>query len=192
MNLIMGTLSAGLSARLVARFGIKPPLVAGLLLAAAGLALLGHAPVGGHFLTDVLPGGILLGTGAGTALSPLILTAIGDVPQEESGLASGVINTCFMLGGALGLAVLASLAASRTHDLLAGGDGHLAALTGGYHAAFLAGAISAALAALLSARWLRPASTPPQDPAASTPTAEPVAVGGFRPPGGGPARWSRR
>jgi EmrB/QacA subfamily drug resistance transporter len=172
MNLIMGTLSAGLSARLVTRFGIKPPLVTGLLLAAAGLALLGHAPVGGHFLTDVLPGGILLGTGAGTALSPLILTAIGDVPQEDSGLASGMINTCFMLGGALGLAIFASLAASRTRDLLAGGDSHLAALTSGYHAAFLAGAVSAALAALLSARWLRPAVNPPEDPAASAPAAE--------------------
>jgi EmrB/QacA subfamily drug resistance transporter len=70
-NLIMSVLSAGLSARLVTRFGIKPPLVTGLLLVAAGLALLGHAPVGGHFLTDVLPGGMLLGTGAGTALPPL-------------------------------------------------------------------------------------------------------------------------
>jgi EmrB/QacA subfamily drug resistance transporter len=176
MNLIMGTLSAGLSARLVNRFGIKPPLVTGLLLAAAGLALLGHAPVGGDFLTDVLPGGILLGTGAGTALSPLILTAIGDVPQEDSGLASGLINTCFMLGGALGLAIFASLAASRTRDLLAGGSGHLAALTSGYHAAFLAGAVSAVIAALLSARWLRPAATPQEDPAASAPAEEPELI----------------
>jgi MFS family permease len=158
-------LSASLSARLVTRLGIKPPLVAGLLLAAAGLALLGQAPVGGHFLTDVLPGGILLGIGAGTALSPLLLAAIGDVQPSESGLASGVVNTCFMLGGALGLAVLASLATSRTHALLAAGHGHLAALTGGYHAAFLAGAASAALAALLAARWLRPARAPSAGPA---------------------------
>jgi EmrB/QacA subfamily drug resistance transporter len=174
MNLVMGVLSASLAAWLVTRFGIKPPLVAGLLLAAAGLALLGQAPVGGHFLTDVLPGGILLGIGAGTALSPLLLAAIGDVQQGESGLASGVVNTCFMLGGALGLAVLASLAASRTHDLLAAGHGHLAALTGGYHAAFLAGAASAALAALLAACWLRLAPTPSAGPATTIPAAEPA------------------
>jgi MFS family permease len=162
MNLIMGGLSAGLSARLVGRLGIKPPLVAGLLLAAAGLALLGRAPVGGHFVTDVLPGGILLGIGAGMALSPLILVAIDGVPENESGLASGMVNTCFMLGGALGLAVLAGLAASSTRNLLASGHGHLAALAGGYHAAFLAGAASAALAALLSGYWLRPASSLPE------------------------------
>ena len=160
MNLIMSGLSAGASARLVARFGTKPPLVIGLLLAAAGLALLGRAPVTGHFLTDVLPGGILLGAGAGTALPPLLLTATSDVPPGESGLASGMANTSFMLGGALGLAVLASLAATRTAQLAATGHGHLAALTGGYHAAFLAGAASAALAALAAATCLRPVMLP--------------------------------
>jgi EmrB/QacA subfamily drug resistance transporter len=173
MNLIMGGLSAGLSARLVARFGIKPPLVTGLLLAAAGLALLGQAPVGGHFATDVLPGGILLGIGAGSALTPLLLAATGDVQQSESGLASGLVNTSFMLGGALGLAILAGVAATRTHDLLDAGRSSPAALTGGYHAAFLVGAGSAALAALLAACWLRPAASP-ASPAAITPPAEPA------------------
>ena len=173
LNLVMGALSAGASARLVARFGIKPPLVAGLALAAAGLALLGHAPVGGHFATDVLPGAILLGTGAGTALPPLLLAATGDLPPSESGLASGIANTAFMLGGALGLAVLASLATTRTRGLLASGHSHLTALTSGYHAAFLAGAACAALAALLAARWLRPAARPAAS-AAVTPAAEPA------------------
>ena len=170
-NLIMSVLSAGLSARLVTRFGIKPPLVTGLLLVAAGLALLGHAPVGGHFVTDVLPGGILLGTGAGIALPPVLLVATSDLPPSESGLAAGVANTSFMLGGALGLAVLASLTTTRTNNLLATGLGHLAALTGGYHAAFLASAVCAALAALLAASWLRPA-TPTAEPATAMPTAE--------------------
>jgi EmrB/QacA subfamily drug resistance transporter len=177
MNLIMAALSVGLSARLVARFGIRPPLAGGLLLAAAGLALLGQAPVGGHFATSVLPGGILLGIGAGMAFTPLLLVAVGDVPPAESGLASGVVNTCFMLGGALGLAVLASLAAGRTHDLAAGGQGHLAALTGGYHAAFLAGAGCAAAAALIAAGWLRPARTQPAaGPAAAAQAAPAPAV----------------
>jgi EmrB/QacA subfamily drug resistance transporter len=162
LSLVMGGISAGASARLVAWFGIKPPLAAGLLLAAAGLVLLGQAPVGGHFLSDVMPGAILLGTGAGTALAPLLLAATGDVQPSESGLASGIANTCFMLGGALGLAVLASLAAGRTQHLLAAGHPHLAALTGGYHAAFWAGAGCAALAALIAATWLR-------SPARSTP-----------------------
>lgn len=170
MNVIMSVLSAGAAARLVARFGTKPPLVTGLLLAAAGLALLGHAPVGGHFVTDVLPGGILLGVGAGTALAPLLLAATSDVPVSESGLASGIANTSFMLGGALGLAVLASLATTRTANLLATGHTHLAALTGGYHAAYLAGAASAALGALACAAWLRPASLPAES--ATAPTAE--------------------
>jgi EmrB/QacA subfamily drug resistance transporter len=157
MTLIMGGLSAGVSARLVAGFGMKPPLVTGLVLAAAGLALLGHAPVGGHFVTDVLPGGILLGVGAGTALAPLLLAATSAVPTAESGLASGIANTSFMLGGALGLAVLAGLATTRAADLAATGHGHLAALTGGYHVAFLAGAACAAFGALAAAAWLRPA-----------------------------------
>jgi EmrB/QacA subfamily drug resistance transporter len=182
MNLIMGVLSAGLSARLVGWFGIKPPLVTGLLLAAAGLALLGGAPVGGHFLTDVLPGGILLGVGAGAALPPLLLSATGDLPPGESGLASGVANTSFMLGGALGLAVLASLAAGRTRHLLAAGSGHLAALAGGYHAAFWAGAASAALAAMLAACWVRPARTSSAGAATATPAAEPALT---TPTGGG-------
>jgi len=96
MNMIMAGLSAGATARLVARFGIKPPLVGGLLLA-AGLALLGHAPVGGHFAPDVLPGGVLLGIGAGTALAALLLAATGDLPPSDSGQASGIASTSFML-----------------------------------------------------------------------------------------------
>ena len=173
MNLITGALSAGASARLVARFGIKPPLVTGLALAAAGLALLGRAPVGGHFATDVLPGAILLGIGVGMALPLLLLAATGDLPPSESGLASGIANTAFMLGGALGLAVLASIATTRTQRLLAAGHSHLTALAGGYHAAFLAGAACAALAALLAARWLRVA-TPSAGAVGITSAAEPV------------------
>lgn len=174
MNLIMAALSAGATARLVARFGIRPPLVTGLLLVVAGLALLSHAPVGGHFVTDVLPAGILLGTGAGAALPPLLLAATGDLPPGESGLASGVANTAFMLGGALGLAVLAGLAAGRTGHLITGGAGHLAALAGGYHAAYLAGAASATLAALLAACWLRPARSAPAGPGTARTADEPA------------------
>jgi EmrB/QacA subfamily drug resistance transporter len=154
-NLIMAVFSLGLSAKLVLRFGIRAPLATGLLLAAAGLALFARAPVDGAFVVDVLPSTILLGLGAGMALNPVLLAAMNDVEPGEAGLASGIVNTSFMMGGALGLAILASLAASRTETLLASGDGRLAALTGGYHVAFLVGALFAAGAAVLSAVVLR-------------------------------------
>jgi MFS family permease len=114
--------------------------------------------VDGDFVVDVLPSMILLGLGAGTAFNPVLLAAMSDVEPSEAGLASGVVNTSFMMGGALGLAVLATLAASRTNALDAAGEGRLAALTGGYQLAFLVGAIFALAAAALSA-LLRPTQT---------------------------------
>jgi EmrB/QacA subfamily drug resistance transporter len=154
-SLIMAACSLGLSARLVMRFGIKPPMIVGLLLMTVALLLFARAPVDGSFVTDLLPSMILLGLGAGIGFNPIFLAAMSDVPQEESGLASGVVNTAFMMGGALGLAVLASLAASRSDSLLASGDGRLSALAGGYHVAFLVGAIFALGATLLGAALLR-------------------------------------
>jgi MFS family permease len=139
------------------RFGIRVPLGVGLGLAALGLLLFARAPVDGTLVVDVLPSMILLGIGAGMAFNPVLLAAMGDVPQEEAGLASGVVNTAFMMGGALGLSVLASLAASRTSSLTASGTSQLDALTGGYHAAFLVGALFAAAAAALGVLLLRPA-----------------------------------
>ncbi len=154
-NLIMGAFSLGLSAKLVMRFGIRIPLGVGLSLAAVGLALFVRAPVDGSFVVDVLPSMILLGFGAGMAFNPMLLAAMSDVAPEESGLASGVVNTAFMMGGALGLAVLASLAASRTGSLRAAGHGELAALVGGYHISFLVGALFAVAAAALGVALLR-------------------------------------
>jgi MFS family permease len=98
---------------------------------------------------------ILLGLGAGMAFNPVLLAAMSDVEPGEAGLASGVVNTSFMMGGALGLAVLASLAASRSDTLLAAGESQAAALTGGYHVAFLVGALFAATAAALGGLLLR-------------------------------------
>jgi MFS family permease len=160
-NLIMATFSLGLSARLVLRFGIRTPLATGLTLAGLGLALFALAPVDGNFAVDVLPSMILLGLGAGMALNPVLLAAMSDVEQSEAGLASGIVNTAFMMGGALGLAVLASAASARTDDLLASGDGSLVALTGGYHVAFVIGALFAFAAAALSAVLLRTRAAAP-------------------------------
>ncbi len=163
------------------RFGIKRPLGAGLLLAAAGLVLFARAPVGGHFATDVLPSMILLGFGAGIAFNPILLAAMGDVDPRDSGLASGIVNTSFMMGGALGLAVLASLAASRTSHLLASGHRPLDALAGGYHVSFLVGAAFALLAAGLGVLLLRAAPQPASAPGVRDDgdgLQEPVNVGG--------------
>jgi len=154
-NLVMGALSVGLSAKLVLRYGIRLPLGVGLSLAAVGLALFARAPADGNFVVDVLPSMILLGLGAGMAFNPLLLAAMSDVDPKDAGLASGVVNTAFMMGGALGLAVLASLAASRTDSLLGSGESEAAALTGGYHVAFLVGALFAIGAAALGAGLLR-------------------------------------
>jgi len=155
-NLAMAACSLGVSAKLVVRFGNRRPLVAGLVIAAAGLALFARAPLDARFAVDVLPAMLLLGFGAGVAFNPLLLAAMGDVAPSESGLASGAVNTSFMLGGALGLAILASFAAARTGGALARGVGEAAALNSGYHLAFAIGAAFAVIAALVAAVWLRP------------------------------------
>ena len=154
-NLIMAVFSLGLSARIVMRFGIRAPLAVGLLFAAAGLACFARAPVQGDFWWHVLPGMLLLGIGGGVAFNPMLLAAMSDVDQADSGLASGVVNTSFMMGGALGLAVLASGAAARTESLQAAGVAATEALNRGYQLAFAIGAAFAVLAALLGLAGLR-------------------------------------
>ncbi|GAA0708595.1 MFS transporter [Dokdonella soli] len=149
-NLIMAAFSLGLSAKLVMRFGIRKPIGIGLLLAAAGLASFALAPTNGEFVAHVLPGMVLLGIGAGMALNPVLLAAMSDVEPGEAGLASGLVNTSFMMGGALGLAILASLAAARTSVLSESGAAPTMAVNDGYHLAFLSGAMFAACAALLA------------------------------------------
>ncbi len=139
-NIIMGAFSYKLSAKVVNRFGIRRPLSVGLLIAAAGLTAFALAPAEGDFVRHVLPGMLLLGIGAGVAFNPILLAAMNDVKPEDSGLASGVVNTSFMMGGALGLAILASLAAARSIALTAAGAGPEVALHGGYQVAFGVGA----------------------------------------------------
>ncbi len=157
-NIVMAVLSLGWSAKLVMRFGIRAPLAVGLLLAALGLMLFARAPMAdafSGFWIDVLPGMLLLGLGAGIAFNPMLMVAMHDVSPADAGLASGLVNTSFMLGGALGLAVLASLAAARTTALMADGVSALAAQNGGFQWAFATGALFAVLAAVLGATLLR-------------------------------------
>ena len=150
-NMIMAAFSLGISAKLIKHFGIRLPLIGGLALAAVGLALFARMPLHGSFIVDVLPGMVLLGLGAGIAFNPMLLAAMDDVEPSDSGLASGIINTSFMMGGALGLAVLASLAAMRTSYLQDGGLAAIEALNGGYQFAFAFGAVFALMGAGLSA-----------------------------------------
>jgi EmrB/QacA subfamily drug resistance transporter len=154
-NLIMAGFSLGLSAKIVMRFGNRLPLALGLALASLGLGLFAFSPAEGDFLLHVLPAMTILGIGCGMALNPILLVAMGEVAPSDSGLASGVVNTAFMMGGSLGLAVLASLSAARTESLLAAGAAMPVALTGGYQLAFVFGAVFAGIAALLSAVLLR-------------------------------------
>jgi EmrB/QacA subfamily drug resistance transporter len=149
-NVIMMAFSLGLSAKLVMRFGFRTPLAFGLTIAALALAWFARAPVHGHFLPDVLPAMILIGIGGGLAFNPVLMAAMSDVEPQDAGLASGIANTAFMMGGALGLAVLASAAAARTHHLSTP-----AALTSGYHLAFAIGALFALAAAAIGAIFLR-------------------------------------
>ncbi|MES2415276.1 MAG: DHA2 family efflux MFS transporter permease subunit [Pseudomonadota bacterium] len=157
-NIIMAVMSLGLSAKIVMRFGFRGPLAVGLGIGACGLALFAGAPVGGSFVRNVLPGMVLLGIGAGIAFNPMLLAAMSDVKPEDSGLASGVVNTAFMMGGSLGLAVLASLAAGRSAALAAAGAAPAVALNGGYQGAFAVGALFALSAAVLGAVFMRNAA----------------------------------
>jgi EmrB/QacA subfamily drug resistance transporter len=159
-TLVWGASSLALSDKLIVRYGIKVPLIAGLMLFVIGLLLFARAPVDGSFALDVLPGMLLLGLAGGITFNPILMAAMGDVAPTEAGLASGIVNTAFMMGGALGLAVLASLAASRTDSGLASGDATGAALNSGFHAAFLGGALFAVAGAVLTAVLLRPLAMP--------------------------------
>jgi EmrB/QacA subfamily drug resistance transporter len=170
-NIIMMAFSLGLSAKIVGWFGIRGPMAFGLVLAAVGLGLFAFAPEQDGLWLYVLPGMVLLGIGEGIAFNPVLLAAMGDVKPSDSGLASGIVNTSFMMGGALGLAILASLAAGRTANLTAAGAPFTTALNGGYHFAFLLGAICALVAGVLGGLFLRAArqSATPVERASSIP-----------------------
>jgi EmrB/QacA subfamily drug resistance transporter len=144
--------AAGLAARVAERIGVRPVLTTGLLVGAAGLGLLTQVSVDGSYLADVLPGSILLALGIGMAFVPLTIAATANVPDSDAGLASGILNTSQQIGGALGLAILGTLAAGRTASFAGPAP---EALVAGYQRAYLAGAILLAVGAVLSAVLLR-------------------------------------
>jgi EmrB/QacA subfamily drug resistance transporter len=151
VTVIMGTLSVRYTERLVMRFGARNCLFPGLLMIAAALVYFTRVPVDGSYVRDVLPSMVLLGAGAGTCFPALMTLAMSGATPSDAGLASGLVNTGAQAGGALGLAILATLSSSRTDHLLAQGSSQAAALTGGYHVAFwvAAGLIMASIVVAL-------------------------------------------
>ena len=157
---LIGLLSLGFSAKLNLRFGPRATLLPGLGLVAAGLLFLSQISADGSYWAEVLPAMALIGAGAGLSFPSLMSLAMGGVAPEEAGLASGLVNTSLQVGGALGLAVLATLATNRTTDLLAGGDSTAVALTDGYRLAFLIAAGLVGLAVAVAALVLEPLKAP--------------------------------
>ena len=145
--LSIGTLSLGFSARLITRFGARATLLPGLALIAAGLALFARVPVHAGYWVDVFPSMLLLGVGAGLTFPSLMTLAMSGATESDSGLASGVVNMALQVGGALGLAILATLSATRTNHLIESGSSPASALTGGLHLVLLVG-VGLVLAAL--------------------------------------------
>jgi EmrB/QacA subfamily drug resistance transporter len=160
VTIAMGSMSIRYSERLITRFGARAILPPGLLLIAAGLALFARAPADASYLVYVLPSMLLLGTGAGMCFPALMTVAMSGATQSDAGLASGLVNTTAQVGGALGLAVLATLSTSRTEKLIAHKQSTAVALTGGYHLAFwiATGLVLAGIAVSLTV--LRPESVP--------------------------------
>jgi EmrB/QacA subfamily drug resistance transporter len=151
--------SAGLASQLVTRLGFKPVLVTGMLFVTAGLLWFAQVPVNGSFLSDILGPSLLAAIGLGFAFVPVTLAAVSGIRESDSGLASGLINTAQQVGGALGLAVLATVANSRTTHLLTAAHGapgaKANALTEGFQSAFLTGAGIAALGVVAAALLIR-------------------------------------
>ncbi len=161
--LLIGALSVGLSARFIVRFGARATVLPGLVAIVAGLLLFQRAPVDATYVTDILPAMLLLGLGGGLFFPGLMTMAMSAATQEDSGLASGLVNTTQQVGGALGLAVIATLSASRTDSLLGDGASTANALTSGYHLAFGIGAGLVIAAVGLTLALLRPPAAPVEE-----------------------------
>jgi EmrB/QacA subfamily drug resistance transporter len=154
-TLVMGTLSLGFTDRLTMRFGPANVLIAGLFFLVGAMLLFARAPVDGSYWVDLLPLMLLFGVGAGVSFPALMMLAMSGATPSDAGLASGLVNTTAQVGGAIGIALLATLATGRTESLRADGESLAAALNGGYHLAFLIGAILAVVAIVVAVSVLR-------------------------------------
>ena len=146
---------SAVAAQLVTRVGVKPVLVLGMSALTAGLVYFTQVSVGGSYLSDLLPGFLLIGIGIGFSFVPISIAALAGVQASEAGLASGLINTSQQIGGALGIAALSTIATSQTDDALASGSTLPFALVDGFSSAFLAGAIIAGLGIVAALTLIR-------------------------------------
>jgi EmrB/QacA subfamily drug resistance transporter len=178
VTIVMGTLSLRVSGPLNMRFGPRATLIPSLVAICGGLVLFARTPVDGSYWIDILPVTVLLGIGAGLAAPSLMMLAMSGATPSDSGLASGLINTTVQVGGAIGLAVLATLASERTTGRLADGASNAAALNSGYHLAYLIGAVLVAVALVAAVSVLRSPGAAPDEahaPAAGRPAFADVA-----------------
>jgi EmrB/QacA subfamily drug resistance transporter len=160
-TITVAVLSQGITARLVARFGALPVLTSGMASAAAGLLLFATVGPDTAFFPTIFLACFAIGLGIGTAFMPLLTLAMADVPVEDAGLGSGITNLSQQIGGALGLAVLSTVAANHTKGLLADHDGLTSALIGGYQLAFVSGALAIGAGMVLAFALLRPHTPQP-------------------------------
>jgi MFS family permease len=176
----MGTLSVRYSEKLITRFGARRVSLAGLVLMTAGLGLFALAPAGADYLTQLLPTMALLGLGAGACFPALVGLAMSGVKMEQAGLASGLVNTTAQVGGALGLAVLATLSTTRSVHLSAAGHNPASALVGGYHLAFWIAAALLLAALAIGAVLLTSMAAPPMSTDIDHPAGTEAGVDGPR------------
>lgn len=175
-TVVMGGLSLGFSEKLIMRFGPRNILIPGFILVTIALLLFARTPVDGNYLTDLLPPFLLIGIGIGTSFPGIMTLAMSGATPQDAGLASGLVNTSMQVGGAVGLAVLATLSTERTENLEAAGRATADALNSGYHLAYLVGAGLAAISVLIAIFVLKPAPVPrmsagPAEGAAGEPSA---------------------
>jgi MFS family permease len=159
-TIFMGLMSLKVSDRVNMRFGPRSVLIPSLALLGIGLLLFARTPVDGNYFVDLMPPMILLGIGAGLAFPAVMMLAMSGVEMSESGLASGLVNTSVQVGGAIGLAVLATLSSERTENLTGSGDPTNSALNSGYHLAYLIGAVLVGFAIVIAVTVLKPAPMP--------------------------------
>jgi MFS family permease len=161
-TLVIGIMSFRFTGQLNLRFGPQATLLPAMVFVAAGLLLLARTPVDATYVIDLLPPMVLIGLGAGLAFPSLMTLAMSGATEADAGLASGLVNTSMQVGGAIGLAVLATLATERTDGLLADGESPAAALNGGYHLAYLVGAALVLVAIVVAVAFLRPPREKPE------------------------------